>query len=137
MKKCRECGIQKPISEFRQSSNILKDGTRSANRRALCLPCDRIKIAAWMYKHTRGISHEERDDLLARQGGECAVCGSTDSGSKKGWHVDHCHTTQVIRGVLCATCNIALGMVGDSVDKLNLLTQYLLRHQQQGATTRA
>lgn len=103
----------------------------------MCRSCEREKSRANTFRYIRGITHEERDSILESQGGVCAVCGTSDPGSKKGWHVDHSHITQKIRGVLCATCNIALGMVNDSIERLNQLTQYLFRHEQQGATTRA
>jgi hypothetical protein len=73
----------------------------------------------------RGISVEERDRLLFEQGNVCAACGSDEPGSVKGWHVDHSHRTDAIRGVLCATCNIALGQVGDSIVRLQRLIDYL------------
>lgn len=137
MKICRKCGEEKPTTEYRQANNILISGQRSKHLRSYCVTCEKKRARDHMFKLLRGISHEERDALLKSQGGACAVCETKTPGSKKGWHVDHCHTSQRIRGILCATCNIALGMVNDSVDRLSLLTQYLLRHQQQGATTRA
>jgi hypothetical protein len=78
-----------------------------------------------VFKTLRGISYEERDQLLVKQGNCCAACGATEPGSQKGWHVDHSHRTGAIRGVLCATCNIALGQVNDSVTRLQQLIDYL------------
>lgn len=73
--------------------------------------------------------------MLAAQGQVCACCGGKSSGSKKGWHVDHCHKTGAIRSVLCANCNIALGQVGDSISHLEKLITYLRTHATEGATT--
>ena len=55
-----------------------------------------------------GISLEEYADILKTQGGVCAICHNPP----KSIHlaVDHCHTTGDIRGILCSSCNIALGM---------------------------
>ncbi len=78
-----------------------------------------------MFELIRGITHEQRDQLLKEQGNKCACCGTKDPGSVKGWHVDHCHKTDKIRGVLCATCNIALGHAGDSIEKLKQMITYL------------
>ena len=73
--------------------------------------------------------------MLATQDYMCACCGTKDPGSKKGWHVDHDHHTGKLRGVLCANCNIALGQVGDSEQRLLQLIEYLRKHKAEGATT--
>jgi hypothetical protein len=83
-----------------------------------------------------GVTLEERDEMLKQQGGKCAnrKCGATDPGryQSKGregrprdWHVDHCHKTNKIRGVLCPNCNLALGFVQDDTDRLQGLIEYL------------
>lgn len=55
---------------------------------------------------------------------KCEACGKEQS--KPGeMHVDHCHTTGQVRGVLCFNCNAALGHLGDSVDRLHALVTYL------------
>lgn len=80
-----------------------------------------------------GISTEERDRMLAEQGGVCAGCGSPDSAWKGDWHVDHCHATNVVRGILCHNCNVALGRVHDSPYILRGLTDYLEKHNKKEA----
>lgn len=129
MKKCIECGKLKTTTEYRLSNNKLKDGSLGKTRRNKCRDCEREASRRNTYKYIRGVSVEERDAILKSQGYKCACCGTSDPGGKKGWHLDHCHTSNKIRSVLCATCNIALGMVNDSIEKLNLLIQYLFRHQ--------
>lgn len=74
------------------------------------------------------MTHEERDQLLAEQGNVCKACKSSEPRGKKGWVIDHCHETGTIRGILCQTCNIALGMVEDSPDRLQALIDYLHNH---------
>lgn len=56
----------------------------------------------------------------------CHACGTT-SDTPGVMHVDHCHLTNDVRGVLCFTCNVALGNVKDSVDRLERLIKYLKR----------
>lgn len=94
-------------------------------KRLHCRDCEREASRARSFKYTRGISYQERDELLKTQGGVCKACSKDHSGSVKGWHVDHCHTTGEIRGVLCANCNIALGQVSDSIPHLLNLITYL------------
>jgi Recombination endonuclease VII len=60
-------------------------------------------------KATYGITHEIYLAMLARQGGKCLICGSDTARWKKRFHVDHCHQTGKIRGLLCNRCNPMLG----------------------------
>jgi hypothetical protein len=43
--------------------------------------------------------------------------------------IDHCHSTNIVRGVLCNNCNTALGLVGDNVSVLEEMIKYLQKHQ--------
>jgi DNA repair exonuclease SbcCD ATPase subunit len=71
------------------------------------------------------ITVEEFDRMLADQNGCCAVCGDAFT-STKHCHIDHDHSTQAIRGILCRDCNHALGNVRDSVERLQKLIAYLV-----------
>ena len=75
-----------------------------------------------------GISVEQYDAILAAQGGGCAICGSADA-DRRGHrlHIDHCHTTGVVRGILCAACNTTLGKFGDDAGRLRRAADYLDR----------
>lgn len=57
-----------------------------------------------------GLTPEDFDAILARQKGRCYICG-TDEPTAKGWSVDHCHETNVVRFIACNPCNIALGLI--------------------------
>jgi hypothetical protein len=57
-----------------------------------------------------GITLERFDQMLRSQGFACAICGNGKSGGRGLWHVDHCHQTKRIRGLLCHNCNTALGL---------------------------
>lgn len=130
-RQCKKCGKVYDLNSenFRLSYNTTKSGERRETYRHTCQTCERAKTANHVYKLTRGISHEDRDRLLEEQGGVCKCCGSPNSGSNKGWHVDHDHKTGVIRGVLCANCNVALGQVNDDINKLYQLINYLQSHE--------
>ena len=56
-----------------------------------------------------GISQEQYDEILAKQGGKCGVC-EANFGDRRP-HVDHDHATGNVRGILCAGCNHGLGYV--------------------------
>lgn len=40
-------------------------------------------------------------------------------------HVDHCHKTKRIRGVLCGNCNTAIGKLGENPAVLAAAIAYL------------
>ena len=72
------------------------------------------------------LSETEYENLISVN--NCQVCGR-DITEKK--CIDHCHTTEKIRGVLCNNCNTALGLVGDNVQILSKLIRYLEQSRQQ------
>lgn len=68
-----------------------------------------------------GLTQEQYQVLLDKHDGKCHVCRRTPVR----FHVDHCHKTNRIRGLLCPNCNIALGHVRDDIDTLKALIKYL------------
>jgi hypothetical protein len=53
-----------------------------------------------------GLSIADYDAMLLSQGGLCAICRGPFVGSG---HVDHCHPTKRVRGILCIPCNLGIG----------------------------
>lgn len=78
-----------------------------------------------------GITLEQRDAMLAEQGGVCALCGSADPAPR--WCIDHDHACcpggkscgKCIRGVLCLKCNSGLGLFDDDPIRLRDAAAYL------------
>lgn len=85
-------------------------------------------IADQKLRHKYGIGTKERDKLLEQQGGVCPLC-LTNTPSKKGWVVDHCHVTNKVRGILCQNCNTMLGMSSESIDTLLRAIEYIKKHK--------
>jgi len=79
--------------------------------------------------HAYGITQKGYEDLVAKQGGKCGVCGrSLEETIGKGRpHVDHDHETGKVRGILCHFCNVGLGNLGDSIEILEAAIAYLRR----------
>ena len=71
-----------------------------------------------------GITAAQRDEFIRQQGGGCRLCGKI-LGANCRPHIDHCHHTGAIRGILCSGCNQSLGKFGDSVEGLERAIAYL------------
>jgi hypothetical protein len=75
------------------------------------------------YKRTYGLT---MDEVEAMRAAGCAICGITDwPGRHKQGHIDHCHETGVVRGVLCSECNTGLGKFRDDPALLLRAADYL------------
>jgi hypothetical protein len=70
-----------------------------------------------------GITAAEYDELEKKQEGRCLICLED-----RPLHVDHCHTTGVVRGLLCQACNTAIGKLGEDTERLNRAIDYLAIH---------
>ena len=61
-------------------------------------------------------------------GGECEICGgktiNTD-GSESRLSIDHSHTTNKLRGLLCRNCKFGIGFMKDRTDLLFAAIRYL------------
>jgi hypothetical protein len=66
-----------------------------------CIPNNRFNE----YYNRYGVSKREWDRILLAQNGTCALCPNAPE------HIDHCHASNVVRGLLCAGCNQALNRI--------------------------
>ena len=71
-------------------------------------------------KRRYGITAADFDRMFAEQGGLCAICEEAPAA-----HVDHCHETNRVRGLLCFNCNGALGQFRDRTDLMVKAVAYL------------
>lgn len=139
MKTCSTCNIEKSLDSFRISKR--KDKQWHSN---ICKECTNAQYMDKYYedhlnrkeklKHkarylTYGITGEQFKALLKKQNNCCAICGSKVAGGRGDWHVDHCHTTNKVRGLLCHHCNTGLGLFKDSTELLKLAAEYLDEHK--------
>ena len=154
-KVCRICGFEKNKDEFGKSSSC------RGGRRHQCKSCidlrnkqanptrfwnESAKYKSRSKKKTRnaqllkdhGITLIQYEELLERQGGCCAICGTSNNGLSRwgtpaNFHVDHDHNTNIVRGLLCFPCNKGLGMFKDNPLVLKKAAQYLLVQLNSGA----
>jgi hypothetical protein len=64
-------------------------------------------------------------NVLFRNVKGCMICGLSFRDRRK--MIDHCHTTGVVRGLICFSCNTALGHFKDDIDVLKSAIRYLER----------
>ena len=132
MKVCSHCRLEKPLSEYYITKKKLKSGKIKERPRYICKACDKKAKRARdkrtpeqrANKHLLdryGITLEQKREMIRMQGCKCAICPVklSDKVLSKS-HVDHCHETGVIRGVLCNNCNRGIGhLMHDSQILLN------------------
>lgn len=70
----------------------------------------------------------EYGKMLIEQDHKCSICGGKDT--RQRLSVDHDHATGKIRSLLCTPCNTALGLVNDSIERLDDLKRYLIKHKE-------
>jgi hypothetical protein len=149
IKKCSQCRQKKSLMEFyRRRGN--KDG-----REASCKSCHSNYARIWRnrnkeatkyhaqtyYKKNRlkylekskerhlrktfGLSKLQYAQLLVKQNGRCAICDVPADECVRLLSVDHDHNTGEIRGLLCGSCNTAIGLLKDDPVILASALQYL------------
>lgn len=73
-----------------------------------------------------GMTLKQYDAMLEAQEGRCAICTKPPRPDVS-LHIDHEHETGRVRGLLCFSCNAALGYFGDDCDRLIAAAGYLGR----------
>jgi hypothetical protein len=104
-----------------------KDKWAEAAKRMMEKDPERVKMykRKWRLKTQFGITLDEYDRLLKVQNNTCAICGSDHNEEEKGLFVDHNHQTGAVRGLLCSSCNTALGLFRDSPSLISNAFSYL------------
>ncbi|MEU4145381.1 endonuclease VII domain-containing protein [Streptomyces parvulus] len=113
-KLCRTCGEVKPHGEWHRNA------TASDGLSTRCKACRAVQGREVHLKRNYGLTEAERDKLIADQGGVCCICLAAPAA-----HVDHCHKTGRVRGVLCFSCNAALGQFKDRPDAIRRAAAYV------------
>lgn len=144
-KTCRKCGVTKTLADFSLSRRATPTGCEVY--RSDCKPCCSARALRWFADNPErtleanrrrnlrvnyGLSLDDYQALLRKQGNVCAVCGDDEpnahgrTGKKFRLSVDHCHKTGAIRGLLCQRCNRAIGLLRDDPVLLRRAISYLL-----------
>ncbi|MFD7884732.1 endonuclease VII domain-containing protein [Streptomyces bauhiniae] len=113
-KLCLKCGEVKPWAEWHRNSSA-SDGLSTR-----CKTCRAAEGRAGHLKRSYGMTEAERDAMVASQRGLCVICLNAPAA-----HVDHCHKTGRVRGVLCFNCNSAIGKLGEDPEAVRRAAAYL------------
>jgi hypothetical protein len=90
---------------------------------------NRERLREQYRKRKYGLTNAEFAALVEEQGGVCAICGRPPSGEgrEKELHIDHCHSSGAVRGLLCEHCNRGIGLFRDDPEILKKAAIYVGR----------
>lgn len=119
---CRQC-----MSEYHKRRSRSDLAYQSGIRRRRLAYANHARDA--FLRRSYGITLVDYSEMLKAQGGLCGICKRSEShksnGRPRALSVDHCHNTGVVRGLLCRSCNSAIGRVGDCVLRASTALVYL------------
>lgn len=151
MKRCSSCKVEKDRAEFHvetqrkdglypsckacrkmaKAASMAKDPRRKIRHRA--------QISDWRQKNKSRVLEQDRARRLVKkygltkadvaamahkQGHCCAICGSMPIKL----HIDHCHATGRVRALLCSSCNMGLGHLVDSPERLRAAALFVEKY---------
>ena len=144
---CRRCGKTFKIYTYldaRKAVNYCTDECKKARGYDKLPAVGTTKVERGPLEHDRagrvarmGLTVAEYNTLGVGQGWVCAICKGENPGGNGRWHIDHDHACcprtnawlkscgECVRGLLCAPCNMGLGMFKDSLERLTAATAYL------------
>lgn len=82
----------------------------------------------WRLKDRYQLNLEDYKKMLTRQKGVCSICKKPPLRGQR-LYVDHDHSTNRNRDLLCHKCNSVLGLASDSLEILRSATHYLKKHR--------
>ena len=130
---CTKCNKEKKVTEFykREKNKLRKDCKACTKKRTKEYSNNNKDYYKEYYQNhhlltTYGITLEDYDKIKEEQGGKCKICGIEEKHvTFSRFHVDHCHETDVIRGLLCSKCNQAIGLLQDNPNFCREAANYL------------
>jgi len=105
---CKECHSAYQKAYYADPENGRRHRARVAKNNA------RLRYESY------GLTVEEAVEFRKRNSGLCELCNR-----KVATCIDHDHSSGRARGHLCSGCNTALGLLGDSIEGLEVALRYL------------
>lgn len=110
---CKKCNVVKDITEYYENK---KNPQWNYNT---CRECEKKRCRQINWALRDSLNPDEAE-LLRNTVKQCQVCNKESI-----LHVDHDHATGKIRGMLCFSCNAALGLLKDNKDLCLKAAEYL------------
>jgi hypothetical protein len=82
-----------------------------------------------LLKNNYNIDINDYNNMLTLQVSGCTICGKSITENGKALAVDHDHETGAVRGLLCNSCNTALGLFNDNPELLRKAADYIEKHK--------
>lgn len=120
---CRLAYNVRRSTEWRRRNPAEVAATRRRWREANPEKHERQRRSAHL-RREYGLSLADYDRMVLEQGAACGICGEPQSTPMV---VDHCHESNAVRGLLCAPCNLMIGIAKDRPDVLVAAANYLRR----------
>lgn len=96
-----------------------------------CVACDervreerRTKTKEIRILKLYGITLSEREEMAKAQGNSCKICRISFEDAAA-MHIDHCHTSGRVRGLLCSKCNQAIGLLQEDPEIIREAARYI------------
>lgn len=141
-KPCIVCKESKQLTEFHK--NLNKDGRFNVCKKCHYVrnharrqdPKNRERFAQYRRSNVMfrryGITLEEYSKMVHNQENKCLICKESPDPNadhkQRSLHIDHCHFSGKIRGLLCHLCNRAMGLFRDRIDLIEKAAVYLRKH---------
>lgn len=116
---CPRCEESKPLDEF-PKKGLQRNGEQ---RYAYCKPCHSSYQRENKLRNIFSLTVDDYEAMAEHQGGVCAICLRPPA--SKRLHVDHDHSTGLIRGLVCWNCNKTLGFWRDDQERFIRASAYL------------
>lgn len=138
VKWCPTCQQSLSVSEFHKDSRR-RDGLhgqcKHCKKKARQKRVSRDPEAAKMrnragnIRRKYGITQEDYEEMLAKQDGKCAICGTLEEENHLSFCIDHNHSTGKVRELLCVHCNFGIGYFREDIDVLEAAIKYVTKHR--------
>lgn len=118
-RECSRCKKMLSLNQFNKHGG----GTAYLGIHPYCKTCSAERELIRKY----GLTLEDKARMYQKQNSSCAIC--QEPTNLKDIVVDHCHTTGIVRGLLCNHCNKALGLLKDKIELCMNMASYLSANQ--------
>ena len=114
--------MSRPTIDGRKNGTCKRCGEQTSKYRAgyatYCKTCNSNEKKCKAY----GLTFTQVEQMMLID--SCQACGDDVGGLTQ--HIDHCHVTGKVRGILCNNCNNALGRLQDDPERILCLHKYII-----------